>query len=42
MREDEIFYIPKYCHEGPCGGNFVDKRIGYKVLSTGYYWPTIF
>ena len=32
----------KACHEEPCGGNFADKRIGHKVLSTGYYWPTIF
>lgn len=42
VREDEFFDILKSCHEEPCGGNFADKQTGYKVLSTGYYWPTIF
>eukprot|EP00253_Pinus_taeda_P028250 PITA_28250 len=42
IREDEIFDILKACHDGPCGGNFADHRIGHKVLQIGYYWPTIF
>ena len=42
MREDEIFGILKACHEEPCGGHFADKQTGYKVLSIGHCWPTIF
>jgi len=34
--------IFKYCHDGPCGGHFADKRTTYKILQSGYYWPTIF
>ena len=30
------------CHDGPRGGNFYDKRMTYKVLHSGYYWPSIF
>ena len=30
------------CHDGPCGGHFSDKRMAYKVLHFGYYWPSIF
>jgi hypothetical protein len=40
--EDEMYDIFKACHDGPCGGHFVDKRTSYKILQTGYYWPTIF
>jgi hypothetical protein len=32
----------KYCQYEPCGGQFVDKRNGYKILHQGYYWPTLF
>eukprot|EP00253_Pinus_taeda_P017426 PITA_17426 len=42
IREDEIFDILKACHDGPCGGHFVERRTTHKVLQTGYYWPTIF
>ena len=42
VREDEVFDILKACHDGPCGGNFADRRTTHKVLRTGYYWPTIF
>ena len=30
------------CHNGPCGGHFFDKMMTYKVLHSGYYWPSIF
>ena len=30
------------CHDGPCGGNISDKRTTYKVLHSGYYWPSSF
>ena len=37
-----MFYLLKRCHDEPCGGHFVDKRTTYKVLKSGYYWPTLF
>eukprot|EP00253_Pinus_taeda_P025326 PITA_25326 len=39
MKYQEIL---KACHDGPCGGHFADKRIAYKVLLLGYYWPCLF
>ena len=42
VREDEMPDNLKACHDEPCGGHFVDKRIAYKILSLGYYWPSIF
>ena len=30
------------CHDGSCGGHFSDKQTTYKVLHSGYYWPSIF
>ena len=35
-----MFDILKASHDEPCGGHFVDKRTTYKVLNSGYYWPT--
>eukprot|EP00253_Pinus_taeda_P008796 PITA_08796 len=40
--EDEIPDILKACHDEPCGGYFADKRTAYKILSLGYYWPSLF
>ena len=42
VREDEVPDILQSCHDGPCGGHFSDKRTTYKVLHSGYYWPSIF
>ena len=42
VREDETFDILKACHDDPCGGHFANKRTTYKVLNSGYYWPTLF
>jgi len=42
VREDEIPDILKACHDEPCGGHFADKRTAYKILSLGYYWPSLF
>lgn len=42
MREDEVYDILKAFHSEPCGGHFVYKRIGYKALWMGYYWPSLF
>jgi len=42
IREDEIIDILKSCHDEPCGGQFTAKRTTCKILSLGYYWPSIF
>ena len=42
VREDEMTDILHACHDGPCGGHFYDKRTSYKVLHSGYYWPSVF
>jgi len=42
VRELEMPEIIKSCHDEPCGGDFTDKRKTYKILSLGYYWPSIF
>ena len=42
VREDEMPDILKACHDEPCGGHFADKRTAYKILSLGYYWPSLF
>eukprot|EP00253_Pinus_taeda_P017066 PITA_17066 len=34
--------ILKACHDEPCGRYFADKRTAYKILSLGYYWPSLF
>ena len=42
VREDGMPNILKACHDEPCGVHFADKRTTYKILSLGYYWPSIF
>ena len=42
VREDEIYGILKASHDEPCGVHFADKRTAYKLLHSGYYFPTIF
>lgn len=42
VRQDEMHDILSANHSEPCGGHFDDKRMAYKVLCTGYYWPTLF
>eukprot|EP00253_Pinus_taeda_P012235 PITA_12235 len=42
VREDEMPEILKACQDEPCSGHFADKRTAYKILSSGYYWPSIF
>eukprot|EP00253_Pinus_taeda_P014512 PITA_14512 len=41
VREEEVFDILLTCHDGPCGGHFAAKRIAFKILQAGYYWPTL-
>jgi len=42
IREDEIIDVLTSCHDQPCGGHFAAKRTVHKILSLGYYWPSIF
>ena len=42
VRNDEVIDILKSCHDEPCGGHFAAKRTAFKVLTLGYYWPSIF
>jgi hypothetical protein len=42
VREYETYDILKTCHDSPYRGHFTNKRIAYKVLHQGYYWPTLF
>eukprot|EP00253_Pinus_taeda_P023379 PITA_23379 len=42
VTEDEMPDILKACHDEPCDEHFTDKRIGYKILSLEYYWPSLF
>jgi hypothetical protein len=42
VRKDEMYDIFKAYHDGRCRCNFYDKRKLYKILQSGYYWPTIF
>ena len=30
------------CHASPYGGHFAGDRTTYKILQSGFYWPTIF
>jgi len=41
IREDEIIDILTSCHDQPCGGHFAAKSTTHKILSLGYYWPSI-
>eukprot|EP00253_Pinus_taeda_P030101 PITA_30101 len=42
VRNDEVLDILKSYHDEPCGGHFAAKRTSFKVLTLGYYWPSIF
>ncbi|KAI3708563.1 hypothetical protein L2E82_37811 [Cichorium intybus] len=40
--DEEIGEIMDHCHASACGGHFSMKKTGYKILESGFYWPTIF
>jgi hypothetical protein len=42
VRDDEVYDLFKSCHVFPCGGHFSNKRTEHKILTMGYFWPTIF
>ncbi|XP_070013822.1 uncharacterized protein [Nicotiana sylvestris] len=40
--EEEQLSIPEPCHSSPYGGHHVGARTASKVLSCGFYWPTLY
>ena len=40
--EEEQQHILSMCHSSLCGGPFASRKIGAKVLQSGFYWPTLF
>ena len=40
--EEDIPSILAHCHTHACGGHFGGKRTAIKVLTSGFYWPSIF
>lgn len=36
--EEDVFDILRVCHTEPCGGHFSAQ----KILTVGYYWPTLY
>lgn len=42
VREDEIYGNLRAFHDESCGGNFAGKQTTYKILRSGYYWPSLF
>lgn len=40
--EEEWGAIMRECHSSPSGGHFGTNRTAFKVLQSGFYWPTIF
>ncbi|XP_071739285.1 uncharacterized protein [Rutidosis leptorrhynchoides] len=42
VAENEHKDILAHCHTFACGGHYGVKKTGYKVLYSGFFWPTIF
>ncbi|XP_071692969.1 uncharacterized protein [Rutidosis leptorrhynchoides] len=42
VAEDEHKDILAHCHTFACGGHYGVQKTGYKVLDSGFFWPTIF
>jgi hypothetical protein len=42
LLEDEAKRAKKEFQKGECGGKHYWKTIVHKIMSVGYYWPTIF
>lgn len=41
LREDETYDILHAYHDELYSGHFASKRTTFKILNTGYYWPTL-
>ncbi|PRQ38603.1 putative ribonuclease H-like domain-containing protein [Rosa chinensis] len=42
IAQKEVPSILSHCHTLACGGHFGGKKTAFKVLSCGFYWPTLF
>ncbi|XP_068305092.1 uncharacterized protein [Pyrus communis] len=40
--ESDFKSILTFCHSYACGGHFGAKRTAFKVLESGFYWPSLF
>ena len=42
ISNEEVSPILASCHSEACGGHFSSQKTAHKILSSGFYWPTIF
>jgi len=42
VSEHEFQSILSFCHDQECGGHLGGKKTAYKVLQSGFYWPSLF
>ena len=42
LEKPEIEEVISELHEGACGGHKYWKATAYKILRSGYYWPSLF
>ena len=42
MEKDDVEHILIELHDGLEGGHFSGETTAHKVVSAGYYWPTLF
>jgi len=42
IEDDDAEKVLKQIHDDPTGGHFVRETTTHKILSAGYYWPTLF
>ncbi|XP_075088487.1 uncharacterized protein LOC142170471 [Nicotiana tabacum] len=40
--KEEMNKILYHCHDGAIGGHYAANRTAFKVLETGFFWPTLF
>ena len=41
LSPEEVDYIMREVHEGICGNHSEAQSLVYKLIRTGYYWPTM-
>ena len=40
--EEEVLSILTACHDSPYGGHYSGERTAFKVLQSGFFWPSLF
>ncbi|XP_076950882.1 uncharacterized protein LOC143624006 [Bidens hawaiensis] len=40
--EEEVKSVLYHAHSSPCGGHFSGQKMGHRVLTCGFYWPSFF